>query len=143
VSQLSIIVPVLNEAAAIAAHLAALAPLRARGTEIIVVDGGSEDGTAGQARAHADRVLAAPRGRASQMNAGARAANGDVLLFLHADTRLPDGADRLPDEAFWSELGQQLQREQPDRITRAQLTEDQQYYKGTLEDFRALYGESS
>ena len=61
-SQLSIIVPVLNEAAAIAAHLAALAPLRARGTEI-VVDGGSEDGTAGQARAHADRVLAAGRPR--------------------------------------------------------------------------------
>ena len=99
-SQLSIIVPVLNEAAAIAAHLAALAPLRARGTEIIVVDGGSEDGTAGQARAHADRVLAAPRGRASQMNAGARAANGDVLLFLHADTRLPDGADRLIRDAL-------------------------------------------
>ena len=97
--QLSIIVPVLNEAAS-AAHLAALAPLRARGAEVIVVDGGSEDGTAEQARAHADRVLAAPRGRASQMNAGAQAANGDVLLFLHADTRLPDDADRLIRDAL-------------------------------------------
>lgn len=62
---------------------------------------------------------------------------GEALKFL------PDGADRLPDVAFWSELGQQVQREQPDRITRAQLTDDQQYYTGTLEDFRALYGESS
>jgi rSAM/selenodomain-associated transferase 2 len=100
VKQLSIIVPVLNEAATIAAHLAALAPLRARGTEVIVVDGSSEDGTAGQARAHADRVLAAPRGRASQMNAGAQAAKGDVLLFLHADTRLPADADRLIQDAL-------------------------------------------
>lgn len=93
--QLSIIIPVLNEAAAIAGHLAALEPLRARGAEAIVVDGGSDDGTIEQARALADRALAAPRGRASQMNAGAKAANGDTLIFLHADTRLPDDADRL------------------------------------------------
>jgi rSAM/selenodomain-associated transferase 2 len=100
VKQLSIIVPVLNEAATIAAHLAALAPLCARGTEVIVVDGGSEDGTAGQARGHADNVLAAPCGRASQMNAGAQAAKGDVLLFLHADTCLPADADRLIRDAL-------------------------------------------
>ena len=73
----------------------ALAPLRARGAEVIVVDGGSSDGTAELARPLADRVLSAPRGRASQMNAGAAAARGDVLLFLHADTRLPENADRL------------------------------------------------
>ncbi len=89
---LSIIVPVLNEERSLAATLGALAPLRAGGTEVIVVDGGSDDGSRAVAAPLADRVLAAPRGRASQMNAGARAARGDVLLFLHADTRLPDGA---------------------------------------------------
>ncbi len=87
--KLSIVMPVLDEAAGIAAALRALAPLRARGVEVIVVDGGSRDGTVELARPLADRVLTAPRGRASQMNAGAAAATGDVLLFLHADTRLP------------------------------------------------------
>jgi len=93
--RLSIIMPVLNEAAGIEAALRALAPLRTRGVEIIVVDGGSNDGTAELARPLADRVLSAPRGRASQMNAGAAAATGEALLFLHADTRLPDDTDRL------------------------------------------------
>ncbi len=60
-----------------------------------MVDGGSADDTAALAAPLADRVMTAPRGRASQMNAGAAAARGDVLLFLHADTRLPDDADRL------------------------------------------------
>lgn len=92
---LSIIMPVLNEAAGIEAALRALAPFRVRGAEVIVVDGGSNDGTRELARPLADRVLAAPRGRASQMNAGAAAARGDVLLFLHADTHLPENADRL------------------------------------------------
>jgi rSAM/selenodomain-associated transferase 2 len=92
---LSIVVPVLNEAADIEATLIVLAPLRARGVEVIVVDGGSSDGSAALARPLADRVLAAPRGRATQMNAGAAAARGDALLFLHADTRLPENADRL------------------------------------------------
>jgi rSAM/selenodomain-associated transferase 2 len=92
---MSIVVPVLDEADTIAAHLDALAPLRARSGEVIVVDGGSRDGTLPQAEARADRVLVAERGRASQMNAGARAAGGDILLFLHADTRLPPGADEL------------------------------------------------
>lgn len=76
------------------AALGALAPLRRRGHEVIVVDGGSGDGTPEVARNAADQVLAAPRGRASQMNAGARAASGEVFLFLHADTLLPAGADR-------------------------------------------------
>ncbi len=93
--RLSIIVPALDEAAGIGACLAALAPLRERGAEILVADGGSRDETASLARPLADRVIAAPRGRALQMNAGARAASGSTFLFLHADTRLPDGADRL------------------------------------------------
>lgn len=92
---LAIIVPVLDEAAAIGPFLSALSPLRARGAEVIVVDGGSRDGTPDLARPHATRVIAAPRGRAAQMNAGAQAARGDILLFLHADTLLPDGADSL------------------------------------------------
>jgi rSAM/selenodomain-associated transferase 2 len=86
---------VLDEAAMIAEALAALAPYRARGAEIIVVDGGSRDATVAAARPSADRILAAPRGRGAQMNAGAAAAQGGVLLFLHADTRLPPEADRL------------------------------------------------
>jgi rSAM/selenodomain-associated transferase 2 len=71
--------------------LARLAPLRGE-AEIIVADGGSEDATAQIARPMADRVVDAPRGRARQMNAGAAVAKGDVLVFLHADTILPDGA---------------------------------------------------
>ena len=88
----SIIVPVLDEAAAIRATLSALQPARAAGAELVVVDGGSRDGTVEIAAPLADRVLAAPRGRASQMNAGARVARGERLLFLHADTALPEGA---------------------------------------------------
>jgi rSAM/selenodomain-associated transferase 2 len=93
---LSIIIPVLNEAAEIADTLAALAPLRACGVETIVVDGGSRDRTVALARPLADTVIESARGRAVQMNAGAAAAKpGNVLLFLHADTRLPAEADRL------------------------------------------------
>lgn len=97
---LSIIVPVLDEASSIEAALAALAPCRAQGAEVIVVDGGSGDATRTLAAAHADAVLEAPRGRAAQMNAGARASRGAVLLFLHADTSLPQGAMRTVLEAL-------------------------------------------
>lgn len=97
---LSIIVPVLDEAAGIEPALAALAPLRSRGAELIVVDGGSRDATRELAAAQADRVLSAPRGRARQMNAGAAVARGRVLLFLHADTALPAAADRLVAQAI-------------------------------------------
>src|SRR4051812_14640468 len=90
--KISIIVPVLDEAASIAATLAVLQPLRGDRAEVLVVDGGSRDATCAVARPLADQVLHAPRGRASQMNAGAAAANGDILLFLHADTALPPGA---------------------------------------------------
>jgi rSAM/selenodomain-associated transferase 2 len=92
---LSIVVPALNEAAGIVAHLAALQPLRRRGVEVILVDGGSADRTPELALSLVDAVLATPPGRARQMNAGAARARGDVLLFLHADTRLPDAADVL------------------------------------------------
>jgi rSAM/selenodomain-associated transferase 2 len=98
--KLSIVMPVLDEAAGIEAALRALAPLRARGVEVIVVDGGSGDGTAALARPLADRVMTAPRGRARQMNAGAAAASGAALLFLHADTVLPENADRLVRDAL-------------------------------------------
>jgi rSAM/selenodomain-associated transferase 2 len=94
-SNLSIIMPVLNEGEGIAAALDALADLRALGTEVVVVDGGSRDATIQRARLRADHVISAPRGRALQMNAGAEKASGGVLLFLHADTRLPADADHL------------------------------------------------
>ena len=92
---LSIIIPALDEAGGIAEVLRALAPLRGRGAEVIVADGGSGDGTRDVAAPLADRIVDAPRGRALQMNAGAALASGDTLLFLHADTRLPGDADRL------------------------------------------------
>jgi rSAM/selenodomain-associated transferase 2 len=92
---LSIVMPVLDEVAGIEATLAALAPLRARGAEVIVVDGGSTDDTPQRALPLADLVLRGPKGRARQMNAGAAKARGEVLLFLHADTCLPEGADAL------------------------------------------------
>lgn len=94
-SELSIIVPVLNEAQRVASTLQMLTPFRQRGAEVIVVDGGSEDDTPNIAYDLADRVLIAPRGRAMQMNAGASVAQGYVLLFLHADTWLPPDADTL------------------------------------------------
>lgn len=92
---LSIIIPCLNEAAGIVETLAALQPLRGRGAEVIVVDGGSSDGTAALAQSWADRVIAAPPGRAVQMNAGAMQAHGEILLFLHADCRPPGAADAV------------------------------------------------
>src|SRR5262245_35976257 len=94
-SKLSIIIPVLDEGESIAGILDALANMRALGVEVIVVDGGSRDATVQRARLRADRVMPAPRGRALQMNAGAERATGDVLLFLHADTRLPSDADHV------------------------------------------------
>ena len=94
-ARLSIIMPVLDEGDGIAGALDALAEVRGLGVEVIVVDGGSEDATVQRARLRADHVLTTPRGRALQMNAGVAKASGDVLMFLHADTRLPREAERL------------------------------------------------
>jgi rSAM/selenodomain-associated transferase 2 len=90
--KLSIVMPVFDEADGIVAALDALAPLRAQGHEVIVVDGGSRDATRSLCAGRADVLLDAASGRARQMNAGAAAAAGDMLLFLHADTRLPADA---------------------------------------------------
>lgn len=90
--QLSIIIPVLNEAAGLPQLCEHLAPLQQQGAEVILVDGGSQDGSDRWIAAHGLRLVRAPRGRAVQMNAGAAAARGDALLFLHADTRLPPRA---------------------------------------------------
>ena len=99
-ARLTILVPVLNEAGGIGEALGALTPLRARGHEVIVVDGGSTDGSADLAAPLCDQLVRSPRGRAAQMNAGARVAHGDALVFLHADTRLPDDAHVLIAEAL-------------------------------------------
>jgi rSAM/selenodomain-associated transferase 2 len=85
----SVIIPTLNEESCLADTLVLLR--RQRPHEIIVVDGGSNDGTHAAA-AGADLLLEAPRGRAAQMNLGAAHATGDVVLFLHADCSLEDGA---------------------------------------------------
>lgn len=90
---LSIVIPTLDEAAGIEAALRSLQPLRRRGAELVLADGGSADGTPARAAAWVDAACAAPRGRASQMNAGARLARAQTLLFLHADTLLPAEAD--------------------------------------------------
>ena len=102
--KLSIVVPALNEAERIEAALRALAPLRRRGCEVIVVDGGSADRTRELAAPLCDRILSSARGRAVQMNTGARQASGEALLFLHADTQLPPDSDLLIDKALENRL---------------------------------------
>ena len=102
--KLSVVIPALNEAGRIEAALQALAPLRRRGCEVIVVDGGSADRTRELAAPLCDRILSSARGRAVQMNAGARQASGDALLFLHVDTLLPPDGDFLVGKALVSRL---------------------------------------
>lgn len=92
--RLSIVVPALDEAGGIGPLLDRLAEARARGVEVIVVDGGSSDATLEIARPRADAVTTSPRGRAVQMNSGAELAKGDLLLFLHADSVVPANLDR-------------------------------------------------
>ncbi len=103
---LSIVIPTLNEAASIEATLRALQPLRARGVELVLADGGSGDTSVAVSRPWVDAVVDAPRGGALQMNAGAAQARADALLFLHADTRLQPLGDVLVSQAlangaFW------------------------------------------
>jgi rSAM/selenodomain-associated transferase 2 len=91
-SRISIIMPCLNEAAQIGDTLAALQPLRQQGLQLILVDGGSSDGTRQRAAGLVDRLEQSAPGRARQMNHGARLADGDILWFLHADTLAPVSA---------------------------------------------------
>ncbi len=85
----SVIIPVYNELAALPN---VLRDARSLAADVLFVDGGSNDGTVEALQASGVRWIGAPQGRAAQMNAGAAAANGDILLFLHADTRLPESA---------------------------------------------------
>lgn len=88
----SIVVPVFNEAQVLPGLLAHLKALEEEGAEVILVDGGSQDATVQLAQQSGFRVVVAPKGRAAQMNAGASHSTGEILLFLHADTRLPPHA---------------------------------------------------
>jgi rSAM/selenodomain-associated transferase 2 len=102
-SQISIIIPVLNDAAALAGQLPAIQRYRDQGHEVIVVDGGSHDETLAVARPLVDRFIQTVKGRAHQMNEGVDVAKHDILLFLHVDTDLPDKADDLIVQALAGE----------------------------------------
>jgi len=99
---LSIVVPVLNESDSIVYFLQSVRRTCARSTEIIVVDGGSNDGTATRAAAFCDRVITTAKGRAIQLNAGAKQASGTIVCFLHADSSLPPEAGNLMCDALGS-----------------------------------------
>jgi rSAM/selenodomain-associated transferase 2 len=117
-ARLSVVIPALDEAGCIGALLDDLAPLRAAGHEVILVDGGSSDGTAELAAGRVDHCIAGPRGRARQMNAGVAAASGAVLWFLHADTRVPAAAaqavlDAVAGGCHWGRFDVRLSGRQP------------------------------
>ena len=114
--KVSIIIPVLNEAAQIADALSELQSCRDQGHEVIVVDGGSTDDTMSRAGSSADKLLQADTGRGLQMNRGVDAAEGDVLLFLHVDTRLPETAltqiiEAVEDGHYWGRFNVRLSGE--------------------------------
>ena len=98
--RLSIIIPILNEATRIPQLFEELEQLRQSNCEIIIVDGGSTDNSVEIAENSGFRVEKSTRGRAHQMNTGAEKASGSALLFLHADTQLPDTADTLIKKIF-------------------------------------------
>ncbi len=111
--KVSFVIPALNEAEHIVDTLQSLQCYRTQGHQVIVVDGGSADDTAALAGPYADTVLSSGAGRALQMNRGIDAADGDVLLFLHADTRLPAGAAERVAKAveggcFWGRFNVRL-----------------------------------
>lgn len=110
---LSVIIPARNEATALPLLLADLAPLRAAGAELIVVDGGSSDATCALAAAQADKVLETSAGRALQMNAGAAVAHAEYLWFVHADTRVSAASIRhllatLAERPIWGRFDVRL-----------------------------------
>lgn len=94
-ASISIIIPALNESSIILDTLQPLQPMRARGHEIILVDGGSNDATLELAQPYVDKVISTSPGRAIQMNEGALNTTRKILWFLHADTCAPDNADQL------------------------------------------------
>lgn len=98
--KISIIIPVVNEAQALASNLPVLQALREEGHEIIVVDGASDAASAVSCAAWVDRWLLSAPGRACQMNIGAASATGEIFLFLHIDTRLPVDAMGLLEKSF-------------------------------------------
>jgi len=93
--KISIIVPVYNEASSIETFLKSLQLFRQYGHEIVLVDGKSQDQTLQLARPYVDRMISSEKSRARQMDLGAKMASGQVFLFLHADTQLPELADQL------------------------------------------------
>jgi rSAM/selenodomain-associated transferase 2 len=93
--RIGVIIPALNEAPGLPHTLAPLSDWPSRGHELILVDGGSQDTTASIAAAAGMHVVNSAKGRARQMNAGAAVSTAEILLFLHADTRLPAAADQL------------------------------------------------
>ncbi|MBD9357313.1 TIGR04283 family arsenosugar biosynthesis glycosyltransferase [Methylomonas albis] len=97
--QMSIVIPVLNEAGQLPAKLHALQGLRDR-CQLLLVDGGSHDDSPEMAKPLVDKVILSSRGRATQMNAGALQADAEILLFLHADTRLPENGIDLISQAI-------------------------------------------
>jgi len=116
---LTFVVPVLNEASSISGFIRSLRADCEKACEIIVVDGGSEDQTAELARQESDLVIVSQRGRATQMNAGARKASGTILCFVHADSRLPPAPDQairnalLPGQRHWGRFDVRLSGRHP------------------------------
>ena len=97
---ISVVLPVRNEARLIREQLQRLQCYRAKGHEVIVIDGGSVDATVEQTKGLVDRCEVSAAGRSNQMNHGASQAKGDILLFLHADTELPINADECISNAL-------------------------------------------
>ena len=100
--KISIIIPVLNEEISLSRISSHLRSIQRQGHEIIIVDGGSTDNTLAVAFEVTDTVLVSQRGRALQMNNGAAVATGDILLFLHADTFLPENTAQIISDACHS-----------------------------------------
>lgn len=110
---ISIIIPTLNEEGVLHNTLSTLQSMQHKGVEIIVVDGGSVDATFSIARQFNVRLVQADAGRANQLNAGAQVANGKLLLFLHADTLLPDSAhdlllEQVENSRYWGRFAVKL-----------------------------------
>ncbi len=137
---ISIIVPVLNEAASIERFLRRLRE-RAGDAELIIVDGGSSDGTFDLARNRCDRCLPAPRGRAVQMNTGARAASGDTFWFVHSDCEVPPGClQQIADALRQPEVvGGFFRIRIPDERFVYRLTDSFAHYAGLL--LRTRFGD--